>query len=202
MKITCHCCDEEFAEDDIRYAFSRAYCENCFSELFTYCSRCDEVFHNDDIHYTDSGYAYCSSCYDAEEEEYDPSCPNNPDVDEMDRKHIINLSRNWLKGEIENRRPIYINKNDYLLKVIRAKVGLIEDPIYVFGLTDRDEYQISASPNLMEDVKEAALLNLPDAVISEGHGINRLGISYSLRKNNLKEVVDLIKALTVIKVPA
>ena len=48
------------------------------------------------------------------------------------------------------------------------------------------------------------LLNLPDVKVQEGFGINRIGISYSLRKNNSKEVIELIKSLTAVKetVPA
>ena len=72
---------------------------------------------------------YCDECYN---EEDDPDCPNNPDVDEVDRTHIINLSRNWLKGEIETKRPIYINNKDYLLKTIREKVGIGRSIPYMY----------------------------------------------------------------------
>ena len=113
MKITCVRCDNDFQEDEIKYAFEEPYCCDCFDERFTYCSRCDVIVCNDDARYNDDGYAYCDECY---EEDDDPDCPNNPYVDDVDRKHIINLSHNWLKGEIETKRPIYINQKDFFHK--------------------------------------------------------------------------------------
>lgn len=198
MKITCVRCDNHFEEDEIKYAFEEPYCCDCFDERYTYCTNCECVISNDYARYNRNDEAFCDECFC---EEDDPDCPDNPDVDEVDREHIINLSRNWLKGEIETKRPIYINNKDYLLKTIREKVGLVDDPIYVFGLKDRDEHQITASPNLFGDVKEIIPLHLPGVIVYEGYGINRLGISHSLRKSNLKEVVNLIKALTAVKEP-
>lgn len=197
--MNCVNCNEKLMDDEIKWAYDEPYCEECFDNRYTYCTSCDAVITRDNAMYNDSDEPYCEDCY---VDDNDPDCPDNPDVDEMDRKHIINLSRNWLKGEIENRRPIYINKNDFKLKVIREKAGLVEDPIYVFGLKEKDEHLISASPNLIDDVKEIIPFYLPCVRVLEGYGINRLGISYSLRRNNLKEVVNLIKALTSIKVPA
>ena len=39
MKITCVRCDNEFQEDEIKYAFEEPYCCDCFDERFTYCSQ-------------------------------------------------------------------------------------------------------------------------------------------------------------------
>jgi len=199
MKMSCSNCNETLSEDEVRWAFDEPYCDECFDHRYTHCTNCDSVISNDYARYNRNDEAFCDECF---VEEDDPDCPDNPDVDEVDRVHIINLSRNWLKGEIETKRPIYINNKDYLLKTIREKVGLVEYPIYVFGLKDRDEHQIMVSPNLFGDVQEIIPFYLPCVKVLEGYGINRLGISHSLRKSNLKEVVDLIKALTSIKVPA
>ena len=195
MKMSCVVCNETLSGDEVRWGFDEPYCDDCFDHRYTHCTNCDSVISNDYARYNRNDEAFCDECFC---EEDDPDCPDNPDVDEVDRVHIINLSRNWLKGEIENKRPIYINQKDYFLKTLREKIGLVEHPIYVFGLTDRDEYQISASPNLIVDVREFVLLNLPDIKVQEGFGVNRIGICYSLRKNNSKEVIGLIKSLTAV----
>jgi hypothetical protein len=135
---------------------------------------------------------------------FDDDAPNNPDVYDSDRQHIIGLSRSWLQGNVETRRPIFINQKDIMLKTIKDKVGLVGNPIYLFGLVDRAEYQVSASSNLFNEVQEFILLNNLEAKIISTPGCNRLGISLSLRKNNQKEIIDLIKSLTTVKetVPA
>ena len=99
-------------------------------------------------------------------------------------------------GKVEYKKLISINDKDYHLKAIKEKVGLVENPIYIFGLADREEFQISASPNIIEDVKDSVLLVGIQAVITEGIGCNRLGISLSLRQNNLPQVVNIIKQIT------
>ena len=77
----------------------------------------------------------------------------------------------------------------------------MESPIYLFGLIDRDEYQISVSGDLYNTVKEYVMLNGIDAEVMLTQGCNRLGISLSLRKNNQNEIVDLIRSITTIKEP-
>src|SRR5690606_17941112 len=197
--MNCNNCNTELTDDEIRWAFEEPYCEDCHSDLFTYCCHCDSVIYRTEAHYNDDGDPYCTDCYD---EGYDDSCPSNPDVDESDRAFIITLSRNWLQGKIDNRRLISINNKDHHLQSIRTKVGLVESPIYLFGLIDRDEYQISASGDLYNTVKEYVMLNGIDAEVMLTQGCNRLGISLSLRKNNQKQIVDLIKSITSIKEPA
>lgn len=86
-----------------------------------------------------------------------------------------------------------------MLPKIRDKIGLIEQPIYLFGLKDREEYEISVSSNLMDFVKEFLLLNGLEWKVVEGVGCNRLGISYSLRQNNFSEVFQLVKRLSTLQ---
>lgn len=59
----------------------------------------------------------------------------------------------------EGRCVLKINQKDYLLSRIKERVGLVEQVIYLFGLKDREEYQLTASSNLIDDVKEFILLN-------------------------------------------
>jgi len=195
--MRCENCDEELTDDQAHFAFDEPYCEECFDNQFTYCCRCDTVVSRSDItHYSDDGDPYCSDCWD---EDYDDDAPNNPNVYEEDRDLIIHLSRSWLQGNNEYRRLIIINEKDYHLKTIRIKVGYTYRPLYVFGLIDRDEYQISASKNIIDEVKEYVLLNFTDIKVIEGIGTNRLGISLSLRENERKEIVSLIKKITSLK---
>ncbi len=130
---------------------------------------------------------------------FDYDAPNNPEVTPSDREYIIQLSRSWLQGKVEYKKLISINDKDYHLKSIKDKVGLVETPLYLFGLVDRDEYQISASPNIIEQVREACLLNGIQSEVKEGIGCNRLGVSLSLRQGNLYQIVNLIKQITTVK---
>jgi hypothetical protein len=139
------------------------------------------------------GNPYCSECY---QDDYDKDCPDNPDVYEADRKLILQLSRDWLNGRCNHKSLIRINTKDFQLQKIKDKVGLVDIPIYLFGLIDRDEYQLSVSPNLMDQIKEFILINGLELQITEGIGADRIGISYTLRKDHLPTVVKLIKQLT------
>ncbi len=134
----CTSCEAEIADSDVRWAFDEPYCDECFSESYNYCSRCDSVIYRSETHYNSDRDPYCSDCYD---DDYDDDAPNNPDVYDSDRELIISLSRSWLQGKTETKRPIYINSKDILLKTIKDRVGLVDNPIYLFGLIDRDEYR-------------------------------------------------------------
>ena len=133
-----------------RWAFEEPYCEDCFDNMFNYCCSCDGVIYRESAHYNDEGDPYCNDCY---EDNYDDDAPDNPDVSDSDRELVVKLSRSWLQGKIETRRPLFINDKDILLRTIKDKVGLVDNPIYVFGLTDRDEYQLSATSDLFDTVQ-------------------------------------------------
>ena len=191
----CNNCEEDLHDDDVRWAFEETYCEDCFDNLFNYCCRCDSVIYRENAHYNDDGDPYCSDCY---EDNYDDDCPDNPPVTDTDREHVIQLSRSWLQGKVETRRPIFINDKDILLRTIKDKVGLVDNPIYVFGLIDREEYQISTTSDLFDTVQGFLLTKQSTAKVVTSPGCNRLGISLSLRKNHQSEVIELIKTITTI----
>ena len=140
------------------------------------------------------GNPHCSSCYD---NMHDDDAPNNPAVHDADRRLILELSRNWLSGKSTHSALIKINPKDFLLQKIRDKVGLVDTSIYIFGLQDRDEYQLMASPNVLQKVREYALTSGLDLKVTEGTGCNRIGISYSLRKDNIDFVVNLLKQVSI-----
>jgi len=159
------------------------------------------VIYTESAHYNDEGDPYCNDCY---KDNYDDDAPDNPDVSDSDRELVVKLSRSWLQGKVETRRPIFINDKDILLRTIKDKAGLVDNPIYVFGLTDRDEYQISVSADLFDKVQTFVQFNDIKAIVVSSPGCNRLGISLSLRKNNQKEIIELIKQITTVRelVPA
>jgi len=197
----CNNCDEPVHDDEVRWANEQPYCEECWDELYNYCSRCDGVILRESTQYDCNGDPLCSECF---EDNCDEDCPDNPPVTETDRELVIKLSRSWLQGKLETRRPIFINDKDILLKTIKDKVGLVDNPIYVFGLADREEYHISASSDLFESVQQYVLINNISATVVSTPGCNRLGISLSLRKNNQQQIVELIQSITTVKetVPA
>lgn len=197
----CHNCEEEVNDDQVRWAFEECFCENCFDNMFNYCCRCDGVIYRESAHYNDEGDPYCSECY---EDNFDDDAPDNPDVSDSDRELVVKLSRSWLKGKIETRRPLFINDKDILLRTIKDKIGLVDNPIYVFGLTDRDDYQLSATSDLFDTVQSFLIVKQSTAKVVSSPGCNRLGISLSLRKNHQKEIIELIKQITTVRelVPA
>ena len=196
--MTCNNCQEALTDNNAFYAFGEPYCEDCFSDYFNYCVRCDTVISRENSHYNDDGDSYCSDCW---EDGYDDDAPDNPEVYEEDRDLIVNLSRGWLKTDYDTRRMISINSRDHHLKAIRNKVGLTHNRIYVFGLIDRDEYQLSASQDIIEEVREFAMLNLPDVTVVEALGAGRLGVSLSLRTLYSDEIISLIRMLTTEEKP-
>lgn len=193
MRLRCEVCGIELGENEARYAFSSVLCEDCFSAGYTYCSRCDSTISRSDANYDDSGDAYCNSCW---EEQYDDDCPKNPVVNDLDRQLIILLSRNWLQGKVDYRKPIEVNEYDKDLKEIRTKLGLVDKPLYCYGLMDREEYQITASFDLIDTVKKLVSDNNLNLIVQYTSGSRRIGISEDLRINNQSFVLNLLKNLT------
>lgn len=191
--MRCEYCDTEINSDEARYAHSNIFCESCFEESFTYCSRCDAVITRSEACYDDCGDAYCNECYT---ENHDADCPENPDVNDLDRQMIIHLSRNWLQGKLDTRKPIEINEHDLSLKDLRTKLGIVDKPLYCYGLVDREEYQLTASFDLIDQVQKYLTGKGSPHTVQFTAGTRRLGISETLRTNNSNLILDLLKSLT------
>ncbi|KUG25933.1 hypothetical protein ASZ90_004238 [hydrocarbon metagenome] len=187
--ITCYNCNEEIHSDEERYYSDYAYCETCFDDLFTYCDRCDRVLERDSASYNDDGAPYCEECYF---QSYDDDFPSNPIVDQSDRELVIMLGRNYLFGK-NHKMPISINSSDQFLAELREAVGLRSKSIYVYGLADRDEYQIKVSRDLLPIVEAFQSKHLPEYKIIEDDGKERLGISLAIRLNHFGLITKLIK---------
>jgi hypothetical protein len=193
--MRCHNCNTLLDENNIVRGIGFDYCRTCYDELFRYCTNCQERIHVDGVHYHDED-PYCAECF---REEFDDNAPNNPHVFATDRELIIKISRAWLRGEVPQVRPIFINPKDLELPAIREKVGLVDNPIYVFGLFDREEFNLLVSRDLFEDVKEFVLINGYEWKVTEHSGHKKIGISLTLRKKHKEEITALIKELTKTK---
>ena len=194
--MRCTNCDDKIDDSEVRWAFDSPYCETCFDDRFTYCDRCDSVVSRDDASYVNEDETLCSECYN---NTHDDDSPVNPDVNDSDREFILRMSRNWLAGKVDYRRFININTKDHYLSEIRTKVGLVDNPINLYGLKEREEYQISVSLDLEETLKE----NLPESIkyykIISVAGVRRLGLSLNIRKDYREEVILLINSITVVQ---
>lgn len=194
--MRCTSCEREYDPDDMRWFNDEPYCEECFFESFTFCSRCDEAIDRDYARYNSSDEAMCSDCY---EEDDDPDAPENPEIFDSQRNEIISLAKDWLKGK-RPKRLIKINPNDFSLAEIQSGVGLVDHALYLYGLQDREEYQLRVSPNLFNRVSQYTSLNNWNIILEQDVGANRIGISRTLRENKFDSIIDLLKYLTTNKI--
>ena len=190
----CEDCGCVLYEMDIHWGHDYRYCESCFDERYNYCSNCDALICREDTNWDDDGNPFCDECYNNLN---DDDCPDNPDVDSEDIKHVLCLSHNWLKGIKEIKHKLNINNFDFHLQDIREKVGLIDKPLYLYGLIDREEYQLKASPNIYNLVSQHTNLNNWNTKMVEDIGSNRLGISKHLREAKRDDIVNLVKEVTL-----
>jgi hypothetical protein len=195
--MRCNNCNDVISDGEVRWAYEDPFCESCFNDSYTYCSACDSVISRNEVVYNNSDDPLCNDCY---QDAYDDDAPDNPEVTDTDRDYILTLSRNWLSGKIDFRRFININTKDFFLSEIRNKVGLIDSPINLYGLKEREEYQITLSPDLEETLKELLPESLKYYTIKSVEGVRRLGLSYNIRRDNRQEIIQLIQSITVVKV--
>lgn len=188
--ITCENCSDAISIEHAKYYSAYAYCESCFDDLFTYCDQCDTTIERESAIYDSDGNGICAACH---QENYDDDSPANPYVDQADRELIVKLCRNWI---FTGRKsfPISINEADQYLKELREAVGLVPKPIYLYGLIDREDFQIKATHDLIPKVNSFISKHLRDiTAIEEIEGKQRLGISSQLRLNHFGLITKLIK---------
>jgi LIM domain len=195
--MRCNNCNDVIPDGEVRWAYEDPFCESCFNDSYTYCSACDSVISRNEVVYNNSDDPLCNDCYS---DAYDNDAPDNPEVSDTDREYILTLSRNWLTGKVDHRRFININTHDFFLSEIRTKVGLIDSQINIYGLKEREEYQITVSPDLEEYLREQLPESLKYFSIKSVEGVRRLGLSYNIRRDNRQEIIQLIHSLTVVKV--
>jgi len=191
--MRCNSCEREYDPDNMRWYGDDPYCEHCFYESYTYCARCDESVDRNYCRYDSNDEPVCDYCYD---EDSDPNAPDDPEVFDSNRTEIISLANNWLTGK-RPKRLIKINRYDYRLPEIQGGLGLVDHALYLYGLQNREQYQIKASSNLFNRVSQYTTLNNWNIKIETNTGTNRIGISKTLRKNKFREVIELLEELTV-----
>jgi hypothetical protein len=189
--MRCCRCEEEISGNEIQWAFEDPYCGSCFDDNFNWCCRCDTIVAREYVHFNDGGDPYCSECY---ESNCDDDSPKDPAIVDADRYNIIRLCRQSLRGiRLPKQQMIKVNEKDNYLLEIKSLVGYVEKPLYVYGLIDRDEYQMVVSEDMLNEINPVIA---GYCRIQVGSGVRRLGISFSLRKNERLKVVQLIQKLT------
>lgn len=61
---TCYSCDRIIDKEDGNYIYQGdSYCEDCYSENFSYCEECNESYPRDDTRYVENVGDICDHCY-------------------------------------------------------------------------------------------------------------------------------------------
>lgn len=64
LTTTCDCCGVRVWRESVEGNSSTLLCSECYSDHYTTCEACGRLIHNDAAHYyDDTGYAYCSRCF-------------------------------------------------------------------------------------------------------------------------------------------
>ena len=86
------------------------------------------------------------------------------------------------------------NEGDpYIAQIIRV-VGKVDFPAYLYGLQDREEYQLSLATITLRKFQKSGWKRGFKA--TGNSSLNKIGICLDLRKNQFNRVVRLIKHLT------
>jgi len=62
--IRCANCGFVLHEDDAMWYDGKAYCEDCWNDLFSYCDNCGEYYPRENITRGPDGNYYCETCFD------------------------------------------------------------------------------------------------------------------------------------------
>lgn len=169
-------------------AYDTSICQICYENNYFYCERCEQIYHNDD--YGEDGCCY--HCCDEEknngfylsEEEIEISDEISKKLQKLLYKPLPTLNLRLCQG----------NLNDYRIRELISAVGEVLYPVYLFGLKDREKYEISLPHILFKRYKNSRWGYAFKAI--ENSSINKIGISLNLRKNQFNRIVRLIKFLT------
>jgi hypothetical protein len=186
------CCDNcgEYIHSDNAYSTARngSVCQNCYENHYFTCQRCDELYHNDDSR----GDGYCVNCYEEDEEDKFYLDPGEIRVTDKTKEKL----RALLKKPLPVSLPGCCRGNEgdpYIAQIIRA-VGEVDLPVYLYGLLDRKEHQISLPAVLLQKFQKSEWRRAFKTIGNSS--LNKIGICLDLRKNQFNRVVRLIKYLT------
>jgi len=215
--FSCSNCEELVHSDDVQTHNDTIYCQGCFDEMFVCCSDCSEYYHQDEVydgicrHCEEENYCTCNSCenrihrddalYDEDDEPYCENCyresdddiPKNPEIgnDELIATSLL------CKAPIAN-CPTAIrcwgNFKDVLIPNLIFKLGPVKHPVYLYGLKDREEYQLKLSVNVAGQIKKAlAAHGLTPEILITGHA-SRIGIARQLRQEHFSTILKVLKS--------
>lgn len=186
------CCDDcgEYSHSDNAYSTARngSVCQSCYENHYFTCQRCDELYHNDDYR----GDGYCVNCYEEDEEDKFYLDPSEIRVTDKTKEKL----RALLKKPLPVSLPGYCRGNEedpYITQVIRA-VGEVDFPVYLYGLIDREEHQLSLAAVLLRKFQKSDWKRAFKAISNSS--LNKIGVCLDLRKNQFNRIVRLIKYLT------
>lgn len=178
----CPRCEETTHRDDQGYL---GVCSPC-SDHYRECTGCREVIHEESAYYDedeDPDYEnpLCYRCYNRDRRRGRSGdsrlfIEQNPPISPEQKEDIFRLISRPLPRK--GFRRLTGNKDDYLIQKIIDEVGPVENPIYIYGLTDRPGFSLRASVDLLPIVKKVVGYGME--IPPEG-GTRRLGISKSLR---------------------
>jgi len=198
----CHECHEYFPIEERYWGNGRTFCEECFGGVFTYCEDCDSLVPRDEAFYDDDNGPFCEHCYNIDR---DDSFPENPSISIDEENEITVLCKSFLESQdipaivMQEQqiiqKPINIHEGDFRLAEIRDAVGEVDYSLEVFGLRDRVEYQITATPDIIRRVKQYIYNHNLGWGVMEVSGNIRIGISKSIRKNYFDAIVSLVKSI-------
>ena len=140
----CYDCGTTICVGDGTYVGEDLVCDHCYQNHYFNCEHCGTSYHNDD--YGEDGYCrYC--CEDSDSERNDEErCIriNSEDASVGEIEATLCL----LAGEMKRLRlRNRCNSNDIYLDEIVSQVGLVDDPVYLYGLIDREEYGLLVDPD-------------------------------------------------------
>lgn len=198
----CAHCDTTYSRnrrDSWRLAESREYvCDNCYESNYCTCDNCGYAVHYDNVcSHEDEDDCYCPDCWEGR-----AACrgPQNPPVTKEDRETILALCSNWLQNK---QKPIYCltKSNDMYLAQLSQLVGMIEAPVYVYGIKDNHGCDFWCAPEYYDKLADATadMVSYFDSTCkvkilqSSNPGI---GISYIWRSNQLHTLANIIKKIT------
>lgn len=213
----CYKCKKPSPIDDVYTVADNIYCSDCYNRLFRQCVHCLNSFPIDEV-YTVADDIYCPDCYSkhwfycdgcGEDLSLDDQCICNRCSDCCNCKKELRYEQNPKVSKREvmevckiigikyykmpaTKYPLGINKDDYKLPELAAVVGLLNESLYVYGLKDREEYNLLIPPDKVRMVSK--FLERKGWKYMTGDYC-RLAISYSLRDKEFDNVAELIKLM-------
>lgn len=194
----CDDCERVIWSENSFNVNDRTICESCFNEHYGTCEACGVNLHRDQLFSNDNGYDYCEGCYESDD---DKIHIESREANEDDIDNVVYLLLNSLK------RKNPFNPRDSFLREIAEKIGEVENPVYLFGLRDRPDYEISVTPALYERIKHCIMdfmgqeylaiwSSVAPVIVRDCKNRYAIGFSKNLRENYQEWICEFIQDIT------